>query len=117
MLKLKKLGFLDTHNNTHYSIIHIINWDTYQPDSKKGDNQKDNQRTTKGHIQTHKEHGEYKYSPTQKETSKILPHGENQYTERYKVCSRCGRRVRNVYDVGCTLCWADEMKAEVQFEN
>jgi biotin operon repressor len=87
ILKLKKLGFLDTQSNTHYSIIHIINWDTYQHDSKKEDIQKDSQRTTKGHIQELKEHGEYKCSPTQKETSRILPHEVGLLT-----CPMCGQQ-------------------------
>ena len=45
ILKLKNMGNLDIQSNTHYSIIIIINWDTYQAPNKKEGHPK---RTTKG---------------------------------------------------------------------
>ena len=49
--KLKNIGFLDTQPDTHYTIINILNWESYQASDSKEDTQKDNQRTTKGHRQ------------------------------------------------------------------
>ncbi len=46
--KLKKLKNLDIKSNTHYSIITILNWETYQGDDNKKDNQEDYRRTTGG---------------------------------------------------------------------
>jgi len=45
ILKLKNMGNLDIQSNTHYSIIIIINWDTYQAPNEKEGHPK---RTTKG---------------------------------------------------------------------
>jgi hypothetical protein len=52
MAKLKKLGNLDIQSDTHYSIVTICNYETYQG-SNRCEGQatgqpKDNQRTTKG---------------------------------------------------------------------
>ena len=52
--KLKKLGNLDVQQDTNFSIVSIVNWDSYQSGSKDEVNQVDNQRTTKGHIQEQK---------------------------------------------------------------
>ena len=53
--KLKKLEKIDIKSDTHYSIITIRNWETYQPcNNEVGQaigQPKDNQRTTKGHKQ------------------------------------------------------------------
>ena len=56
MAKLKKLGNLDIQEDTHFSIISIVNWDSYQFGPKDEDSQLDNQRTTKGHIQQQREY-------------------------------------------------------------
>lgn len=52
MQKLKKLQKVDIQPNTHYSIITILNWDTYQVDKnasgQPSGQPKDNQRTTNG---------------------------------------------------------------------
>ncbi|UCE05174.1 MAG: hypothetical protein JSW07_16360 [bacterium] len=53
---LRNARFMDTQMDTHYSIITIINWDTYQADEEKKDRQEDNQRTNKGHRQECKEY-------------------------------------------------------------
>jgi len=57
MAKLKKLGNLDIQQDTHFSIVSIVNWDSYQYGSKDEANQLDNQRTRKGHIQQQKNNG------------------------------------------------------------
>jgi len=46
--KLKNIGNLDIKEDTHYSIITIVNWDTYQCFYEKEDSKEDNQRTGKG---------------------------------------------------------------------
>lgn len=46
--KLKNMKNIDVKPDSHYSIINIINWDSYQNNNKKQDRQKDNQRTGKG---------------------------------------------------------------------
>jgi len=46
--KLKNMRNLDIQTDTHYSIIIVLNWDTYQVPNKKEDRQEDNQRTGKG---------------------------------------------------------------------
>lgn len=46
--KLKKMRNLDIKTDTHFSIISIMNWDTYQHDEIKKDRQVDTQRTGKG---------------------------------------------------------------------
>jgi len=48
MEKLKNMRNLDIKKDTQYSIISIINWDTYQTQDSKEDSKKDNQRTIKG---------------------------------------------------------------------
>lgn len=53
--KLKKMGNVDIKVASQYSIIIIINWDTYQVPNEKEDRRKDRQRTGKGHIQEGKE--------------------------------------------------------------
>ena len=52
---LTKARFMDHQADHHYSIGNVINWPIYQPDKKKEDQQKDHQRTTKGHRQELKE--------------------------------------------------------------
>ena len=47
MLKLEKCGNLNIKSDTHYSIVTIINWETYQGSDLESDNQSDNQVTTK----------------------------------------------------------------------
>jgi len=48
MAKLKKLLNLDIKEDKQYSIVSIINWDTYQTENKKEDIKEDKQRTSKG---------------------------------------------------------------------
>ena len=55
MLKLEKLEILDIQRDTHYSIIHIINWIIYQAETEKTDRQEDTQGTGKEHRQELKE--------------------------------------------------------------
>ena len=59
MAKLKKLGNVDMQVDTHFSVISIVNWDTYQPaDETIGQptgQAKDRQRTGKGHEEEVKE--------------------------------------------------------------
>ncbi len=45
LVGLRKVG---VQPDTHYSVITIINWDSYQADEKKEDRQEDRQRTGKG---------------------------------------------------------------------
>jgi hypothetical protein len=55
MRKLEKLRNVDIKEDTHYSIVSIVNWPSYQGEVKKEDRREDSQRTTKGHIQEIKE--------------------------------------------------------------
>lgn len=59
MEKLKKMGKIDIKPDTHYSIVTICNWESFQSEEDgKGQAKgqpKDNQRTTKGHKQEGKE--------------------------------------------------------------
>lgn len=48
MKKLKKMRNLDMQPDSHYTIVTIINWDTYQSEDKKEDSQPDRQRTAIG---------------------------------------------------------------------
>ncbi len=43
--KLKNIENLDIQKDTHFSIITVKNWDTYQGNEKKEDSKEDNQRT------------------------------------------------------------------------
>jgi len=72
MQKLKKMGNLDIKVASQYSIIIIINWDTYQALDEKEDSRKDRQRTGKGHIQEGKEGKENK-GPFPSGITKELP--------------------------------------------
>ena len=45
--KLKNLGNCDIQSNSHYSIITIINWDSYQGHNENGDSQSDSHVTGK----------------------------------------------------------------------
>lgn len=51
ILKLKKLDFLNIESNSHYSIIHIINWIVYQASSENSNSESDRQVTGKEHRQ------------------------------------------------------------------
>lgn len=59
MEKLKNIGNVDIQQDTHWSVISIINWDTYQAysntDGQAKGHPEDRQRTGKGHIQEGKE--------------------------------------------------------------
>jgi hypothetical protein len=55
ILKLEKLEILNIQRNTHFSIIVVVNWDTYQAGTEKRNNQENNQGTTKEHKQEYKE--------------------------------------------------------------
>lgn len=55
MLKLKNLGFLNIESDTHYSVITILNWHTYQAETEKGDSESNRQVTGKEHKQECKE--------------------------------------------------------------
>lgn len=48
MAKLKKMQNLDIKADSNYSIITIINWESYQDPQKKEDSKEDRQRTGKG---------------------------------------------------------------------
>jgi len=48
MEKLKNIGNLDIEKDSKYSIISIINWDTYQSRENPEDSEEDSQRTAKG---------------------------------------------------------------------
>jgi hypothetical protein len=45
IIKLKKFKIIDMQTNTHYSIISIINWISYQGDQNQSDSQPDRQPT------------------------------------------------------------------------
>jgi len=49
MLKLKNLEILNIESNSHYSIITIVNWDTYQCDHEKRNSESNRQGTGKEH--------------------------------------------------------------------
>ena len=51
MEKLKNIGNLDIKPDKHFSLISIINWDSYQSYINEVDNQVDNHRTTTGQPQ------------------------------------------------------------------
>ncbi len=46
--KLQNMANLDIKSDTHYSLITVINWESYQGEEKKEDRLKDSQRTAKG---------------------------------------------------------------------
>jgi len=48
MEKLKNMLNVDIKEDRQYSIISIMNWETYQPSTTKEDSEEDNRRTTKG---------------------------------------------------------------------
>ncbi len=49
ILKLEKLDFLNIESDSHYSIIYIINWHTYQAVKETGNSEGDRQGTGKEH--------------------------------------------------------------------
>ncbi len=49
MLKLKKLEILNIESNSHFSIITIINWYSYQGNQEKSNSESDRQVTGKEH--------------------------------------------------------------------
>lgn len=51
MLKLKKREFLNIESDSHYSIIHIVNWSIHQAVTEEGDSESDRQGTGKEHKQ------------------------------------------------------------------
>lgn len=55
ILKLKKLEILNIESNSHFSIIYIINWASYQVTEKNSNSDSDRQGTGKEHRQECKE--------------------------------------------------------------
>jgi len=55
MQKLKNMQNCDIESNSHYSIITIIKWDSYQSENKKSDSKSDSQGTAREHKQECKE--------------------------------------------------------------
>ncbi len=51
----------DSKKDRQFSIIYIVNWNSYQYTEKKEDSEKDRQRTAKGHKQEGKEFKEEKH--------------------------------------------------------
>ena len=47
MVKLKKLKNVNIKSDSQYSVVSIVNWDTYNPDQEKGDSKGDRQGTGK----------------------------------------------------------------------
>jgi uncharacterized phage protein (TIGR02220 family) len=62
--KLERIGNITTQPATHFTIVSIVNWDTYQvleSETRQATQQPgDNQATTRRHIQEVKEHKEIK---------------------------------------------------------
>jgi len=52
ILKLKKLEILNIESNSHYSIVYIINWHSYQDAPKNGNSDSDSQGTAREHRQS-----------------------------------------------------------------
>jgi len=86
ILKLKKLEILNIESNTHYSIIHIINWPTYQADNSEGNSEGDRQGTAKEHKQEHKNIINIKTPPENifSEISEL----ENRYQDHQQVITQ-----------------------------
>jgi hypothetical protein len=75
--KLENIGNIATQPASHFTIITIVNWDSYQGYEKEkgqaGGQPEDNQRTTRGHIQEVQEHKEKIYmSFSHKKNAKIV---------------------------------------------
>lgn len=81
--KLKNMQNLNIESNTHYSIITIMNWDTYQGIQENGDIEGDRQVTTKEHKQECNKKGKEYIS------------AENVY-ETYKKTLRSGSKQRTL---------------------
>jgi len=87
----------DTQQDTHYSIVSINNWQTYQGAFKKldtqQDTQEDRQRTGKGHREEGKERREKKPSAISEEIASLVskifsfPGGEETYSKLVKAIS------------------------------
>lgn len=92
--KLKNMQNLDTQSTTHYTIIKVLNWSTYQGEENKKDSQKDNQRTTKGQPKdTNKK--DKKEKKRLKEKKKVFGEFENvllSEAEEVKLNTRFGER-------------------------
>jgi len=71
ILKLENMQNLNTKRNTHYTIISIVNWATYQDDILKGDTKGDRQVT--GKEQASDTDKKYK-----KDKKPFLPDGEQE---------------------------------------
>jgi hypothetical protein len=56
--KLECMRNLNTDSNSNYTIITIVNWETYQGQSKKGDSKGDHRVTTGEHRQECSKNGE-----------------------------------------------------------
>jgi hypothetical protein len=55
MLKLENMRNSDINRNSNYSVVSIVNWNSYQPKKKKGDIKGDSGGTTGEHKQEGKE--------------------------------------------------------------
>lgn len=70
MEKLKNMQNLDIQPDTHYSIITIKNWDSYQTIKIKEDRQEDRQRTPKGQAKDRQEDTDKKYKNDKNDKNK-----------------------------------------------
>ena len=92
ILKLKKLEILNIESNSHYSIIYIINWDSYQDGFKKRNSQGDSQGTAKEHRQSLKHLKNTTYSQN---SLQILAYLNEKTGKKYRDASHIDARLKD----------------------
>lgn len=99
--KLKNIGNLAIQPDTHYSIITIINWDTYQQQPEKEDRQEDNHRTTTG--QPEDTYKNAKNPKNKKKTDMSFSLKENAEIVLAKINELSGKSFRNTKPIEAVM--------------
>lgn len=101
MQKLCKAGNIELKPDTHYTIVTICNWEIYQGEEKAEGQAigqpKDNQRTTKGHIQSLKA-----LKPLEEE-SKEVAGKDRQPCPHLKIISLYNEKLKMLTPVNASL--------------
>ena len=106
MTKLKNMQNVDIKEDRQYSIISIVNWDTYQVDEKKVDIKEDRQRTGKGqakdtdnnvkNVKKKRKHAKKRsYTDEFNEVWLVYPNGANKFNAFERWLKMNGDRPEN----------------------
>jgi len=92
ILKLKNLGFLNIKSDSHYSIINIVNWSSYQVRQENSDSESNSRGTAGEHRQECKNNKNNIYSQN---ALKVLSYLNEKTGKQYKGIKHITARLRD----------------------